>query len=120
MFMYDTVEAELKVSTCSTAQGYVVQADGQFELPTMPKMKTALRDAIEEVVKAPIPVPLIVDLRQVDFIDSAGLALLVMAKKALIPNVGALHVRLKRGSQPACTMQRVKFASMMTLLYDED
>ena len=60
----------------------------------------------------------IVDLSRVDFIDSAGLALLVEARKRLAPDGRSLHILLTAGRQPERVLKLGRFDTIMNLAYD--
>ena len=59
----------------------------------------------------------IVDLSRVDFIDSAGLALLVEARKKLSPEGRSLSILLTQGRQPERVLKLGRFDTIMTLAY---
>ena len=61
--------------------------------------------------------PVIVDLSHVDFIDSAGLALLVEARKKLSPEGRSLSVLLTPSRQPERVLKLGRFDTIMTLAY---
>lgn len=97
-----------------TDHGALVEAQGEVDLTTAPQ----LREPLMEVVNAADPAGVIVDLREVDFIDSAGLALLVEARKRLAPEGRALHVLLTPGRQPERVLKLGRFDTIMSLVYD--
>jgi anti-sigma B factor antagonist len=58
------------------AAGWVVAADGEIDLATSPRLRAAQLDAIEEQDRV------LVDLRAVVFMDSTGIATLLVAAEA--------------------------------------
>jgi anti-sigma B factor antagonist len=66
----------LNLSTSITADRIVVTADGELDVANVPQLRQYLHDALDEH-----PLPLVLDLTQVDFIDSATLGVLVGVHK---------------------------------------
>ena len=76
-----------------------------------------LRESLLAAVNNSDKSPVIVDLSRVDFIDSAGLALLVEARKRLSPEGRALNVLLTPGRQPERVLKLGRFDRILTFTY---
>jgi anti-sigma B factor antagonist len=64
----------------SRSEGYEVLAvEGELDIATAPRMIAVLNEALADVVA-----PLVVDLSEVVFMDSTGLALLMNARRRLL------------------------------------
>ena len=109
--------AKLAVTRRETAGGVLVEAVGDLELTTAVILERVVREAIQTTVDAPCRTSLILDLRGVDFIDSAGLALLIKARKRLTSRLCTLEVLLTPGQQPDRVLTLGRFDSIMTLTY---
>lgn len=105
--------AQLIVSQRQDSKGAIVEAVGEVDLTTAPH----LREALMTAVNGPEKHAVIVDLCRVDFIDSAGLALLVEARKRLAPEGRSLYVLLTPGRQPERVLKLGRFDTIMTLAY---
>ena len=108
--------AQLDVTSRSTDKGVLVEAIGEVDLTTA----TQLREPLMEAVNGTQVSPVIVDLSRVDFIDSAGLALLVEARKRLAPEGRILNILLTPGRQPERVLKLGRFDTIMTLAYSFD
>jgi anti-sigma B factor antagonist len=106
--------AQLDVNSRATDKGTLVEAVGEVDLTTAVQLREPLMEAVNSNQKTPV----IVDLSQVDFIDSAGLALLVEARKKLAPEARTLHVLLTAGRQPERVLKLGRFDTIMNLAYD--
>lgn len=105
--------AQLTISQRQDSKGAVIEAVGEVDLTTAPQLKEALMAVVNDAQKSPI----IVDLSRVDFIDSAGLALLVEARKKLAPDGRALNVLLTPSRQPERVLKLGRFDTIMNLAY---
>ena len=105
--------AQLTVSQRQDSKGIVIESIGEIDLTTAPQLKEYLMAAVNSPEKPPV----IVDLSQVDFIDSAGLALLVEARKKLSPEGRTLNVLLAPGRQPERVLKLGRFDTIMNLAY---
>ena len=110
----DLNAAQLDVNSRATDKGTLVEAVGEVDLTTAPQLREPLMEAVNGALKS----PLIVDLSRVDFIDSAGLALLVEARKRLAPEGRTLNILLTPGRQPERVLKLGRFDTIMTLAYD--
>ena len=106
--------AQLTVNNRASDKGSLIEAVGEVDLTTV----GTLRKTVMESVKSPSGAPVIVDLTHVDFIDSAGLALLVEARKELSQSSRTLHILLTPGRQPERVLRLGRFDTIMNLAYD--
>lgn len=111
---YNLNAAQLAVSSRTIDKGALVEAQGEVDLTTAQQLRQPLMEAVNTPPKSDV----FVDLRQVDFIDSAGLALLVEARKRLSPEGRALHIVLTPGRQPERVLKLGRFDTIMTLTYE--
>ena len=105
--------AQLIVNHRQDTKGSVVEAVGEVDLTTAPQLRESLMAAVNGAEKTAV----IVDLSRVDFIDSAGLALLVEARKKLSPEGRTLNILLTPGRQPERVLKLGRFDTIMTLAY---
>ena len=105
--------AQLTVNQRQDSKGAIVEAVGEVDLTTAPQLRESLMTAVNGSEKSPV----IVDLSRVDFIDSAGLALLVEARKKLSPEGRSLSILLTQGRQPERVLKLGRFDTIMTLAY---
>ena len=105
--------AQLAVKSRTTDKGALIEAQGEVDLTTAPQLREPLMQVVNEVRVGSV----IVDLTQVDFIDSAGLALLVEARKRMAPEGRTLHVLLTAGRQPERVLKLGRFDTIMNLAY---
>jgi anti-anti-sigma factor len=105
--------AELTVEEKSTDKGPVIEVVGEVELTTV----NLLREPLLSLVTKKSPPDIIVDLSKVDFIDSAGLALLVEARKRLATDGRSLYLVISQGRQPERVLRLVRFDTIMKLVY---
>jgi len=108
--------AQLTISTTQTAKGPVVSASGEVDLTTVGLLREPILNAVTSTESPAV----IVNLTQVDFIDSAGLALLVEARKLLSPEARVLYVLLTKGRQPERVLKLGRFDTIMRLSYSMD
>ena len=108
--------AQLTINQQPTNKGALIQAVGEVDLTTAPQLRAPLLDAVLNGGQKPV----IVDLSQVDFIDSAGLALLVEARKKLHEHSRPLHILLTPGRQPERVLKLGRFDTIMNLAYSLD
>lgn len=105
--------AQLVINQRQEAGKLVIEAVGEVDLTTAPQLRETILAAIADAEK----LPLVIDLSQVDFIDSAGLALLVEARKKLAPAGRTLNVLLTAGRQPERVLKLGRFDTIMKLAY---
>lgn len=108
----------LEVTSRKTPRGIVVEVVGELDLTTAPLLQGWLTEGIRATIVEAETAPLSVDLRRVDFIDSAGLALLVAVQKRLAPAQRRLQVLLTPGQQPERVLKLGRFDTVMALSYD--
>jgi len=68
----------LAVERTSTEGVELVMVEGELDIATAPRLITILNGAVQEALRS-----LVVDLSDVDFMDSTGLALLINAHRRL-------------------------------------
>jgi anti-sigma B factor antagonist len=105
--------AQLVVSHREEPAGTVIEAVGEVDLTTAAQLREALLAAVGASAQSSV----IVDLSKVDFIDSAGLALLVEARKRLSPEGRTLSILLSPGRQPERVLKLGRFDTIMTLAH---
>ena len=108
--------AQLVVNQRQEAVGTVIEAVGEVDLTTAALLREALLAAVAGTEKTRV----IVDLSKVDFIDSAGLALLVEARKRLSPEGRTLSILLTPSRQPERVLKLGRFDTIMTLAHSLD
>jgi anti-anti-sigma factor len=91
----------------------VVLAQGDVDLCTTPVLRHALETAC---VNRPEPGTVAVDMREVPFIDSAGLALLVEIRKRFMEKC-RLALIIERGSQPERVLRLGRFDTFLQVCY---
>jgi anti-anti-sigma factor len=94
----------------------VVLAQGDVDLQTAPTLRKALETACD---KRTGQGTVAVDIRQVPFIDSAGLALLVEIRKRFYDNC-RLALIIERGSQPERVLKLGRFDTFLKVVYTPD
>ena len=105
--------AQLVINQRQEDGKHIIEAIGEVDLATAPQ----LREAILAMLTGAEKLPLVVDLCQIDFIDSAGLALLVEARKKLAPEGLTLNILLTAGRQPERVLKLGRFDTIMNLAY---
>jgi anti-anti-sigma factor len=112
------VEEDDALSVDSHVQNGVpfVTARGDVDLCSEPALKTVLESACAQRTE---PGPLAVDLRDVGFIDSAGLALLVEMRKRYLDTCQIALV-IAPGSQPERVLKLGRFDTFLKVCYSPD
>ena len=82
----------LDLHVTASAGSTVVEVAGELDLNSAPELRNCLHQTIDTGSHQ-----LVVDLRQVDFIDSIGLGVLVGAKRRLGGPDGSLHLVCAEG-----------------------
>ncbi len=109
--MVDT--SNLQITTDQLGNVPVVAAQGDVDLCTT----TVLREALEKACSSRTDSGLIaVDMREVAFIDSAGLALLVEMRKRFM-NKCELALIISPGSQPERVLRLGRFDTFLRVAY---
>jgi anti-anti-sigma factor len=70
----------------------IVKADGIVDLATMRPMREAVRELLAEGVKH-----VVLDLRDVAYMDSAGISIIMTAKRGVSDHRGEVYVAAKPG-----------------------
>ena len=108
----------LAVTRKTTAHAIFIEAVGEVDLTTTAIFQRPLMESVQDTIESRKGTALSVDLRRVDFIDSAGLALLVAARKRLALAMCSLQVLLTPGQQPERVLRLSRLDTIMTLIYD--
>jgi anti-sigma B factor antagonist len=107
--------AELTVDQQDTNKGNLIKVTGELDLTTVSMLREPLLTQV-----ANTNADVMVDLKEVDFIDSAGLALLVEARKRLVADSRLLYIIVAKGQQPERVLHLVRFDTIMKLVYHID
>lgn len=91
----DISDGPLVVKTSRGADGYRISLRGELDLANAPTAEAQLREALDAG-----DAPVIVDMSELEFIDSTGIALLVAA---LAPNGNSAELRFVPSKSPAVT-----------------
>ena len=108
--------AELTVSEQNSEKGPVITVVGELDLTTVSQLREVLLAHADKVRGDRV----IVDLSLVEFIDSAGLALLVEARKRMAADSRTLFLIITQGKQPERVLRLVRFDTIMKLVYHLD
>lgn len=95
----------LSVEQEVTEQGLCVRAVGEVDASSGPALRRPLMDAVADPQKRPVTL----DLRQVTFMDSAGMALLMETHKRLAQEGRALTVLVRPDSPPDLVLHKFRF-----------
>jgi anti-anti-sigma factor len=112
----DAADDDLVVDTYAHDGVPFVAARGDVDLSTAPTLRTALERNCEERRERG---PLGVDIRDVGFIDSAGLALLVEVRKRFLDTC-QLALVITPGSQPERVLKLGRFDTFLTVCYSPE
>jgi len=108
--------AELMVAEKSTEKGPIITAGGELDLTTVGQLRELLLTHAGREQSSRV----ILDLSRVEFIDSAGLALLVEARKRMSVDDRTLYLVINQGKQPERVLRLVRFDTIMKLVYSLD
>jgi anti-sigma B factor antagonist len=103
----DIVEPLLVVDVTREGGTATVRIEGEVEFATAPRLRATLLDLAQEGAN-----PVVVDLAGVSFLDSAGISLLIQAKKRLASEGSDLVLRA-----PQNNIRRVLEISGVTELF---
>ena len=104
---------ELSVSYQRQADGTVVEVVGELHLPNVRQFQESLHTVISEHEGV-----VLLDFRQVSFLDSAGLMALLTVRKQLSLQSRPLNLRLIAGSQPDHVVRTCRVNTIITLVYE--
>jgi anti-anti-sigma factor len=105
------VQANISIDEKKTEYGVVVSFVGELDLTTVLYAEKALTEAVALDNDQPV----IADLLAVNFIDSAGLALLIRVHKRLAAKGRSLRILMAQGKQPERVLKLVRFDAIMKL-----
>jgi anti-sigma B factor antagonist len=108
--------AELTVIEQMTDKGPVITVDGELDLTTVGQLREILLTHANREQDSRV----VIDLVKVEFIDSAGLALLVEARKRMAADGRAMFLIITQGKQPERVLRLVRFDTIMKLVYNLD
>jgi len=106
----------LQISVLDYAGVPIVLAQGDIDLCTAPSLRQALESACAGRKE---PGTVGVDMRQVPFIDSAGLALLVEIRKRFMERC-RLALIIQEGSQPERVLRLGRFDTFLQVCHSPD
>ena len=98
------------------SNGIVIEVQGDLDLVTVSQLDDKLEDTIDAVRKLPEDKKLTLDLRKLDFIDSAGLALLIRVSRELATIDRVLRVLVGKGHQPDRVLKIGQFGRILDLV----
>jgi anti-anti-sigma factor len=99
----------MAVKASQTLEEVCVSVDGELDLSTIGPFKSAVSKAFEMLVGK----KLVFDLRQTEYIDSAGLEQLLVANRKMMALGERLIVRVKPNSQPHTVLNVAGFGTVM-------
>lgn len=120
MITTESNTGSLQVVVTAAADGVLVTAAGEVDLYTVASFEPPIMKGVSDLVSEPCDRGLTVDLTNVEFIDSCGLAVLLKARNSTREDGRAFHVVLGRNTQPARVMRLGRFDVIMALHYSED
>ena len=97
--------------------GIHVATRGDLDLTTVQTLDAQLASSVDEILQAAAGDQLILDIRDLVFIDSAGLALLIKVSRELAANERTLRVTVAKGSQPERILKIGHFDKILVLSY---
>lgn len=105
--------SSLQINTYHQGEVPVVAAHGDVDLATTPSLRGVLEKSCTERAQ---PGVLALDIREVAFIDSAGLALLVEVRKRFVDRC-QLALVIAQGSQPERVLKLGRFDTFLRVCY---
>ncbi len=91
--MAEVVEPFIALRVARDGSTAVVSIDGEIEFATAPKLRATLLELVHDG-----PTRIVLDLAGVSFLDSAGISLLIQAKKRLATGGAELVLRRPRSN----------------------
>jgi len=98
--------------------GIHIETHGDLDLTTVRALDSQLHSSTKEIEQASPGEKIILDIRDLVFIDSAGLALMIKVSKQLAANDRVLRVVMKRGTQPERILKIGHFDKIIELGYE--
>jgi anti-anti-sigma factor len=96
--------------------GIVITVQGDLDLVTVSQLDDRLEDTIDELRVLAEDKKLTLDLKKLDFIDSAGLALLIRVSRELSTIERVLRVIVGKGHQPDRVLKIGQFGRILDLV----
>lgn len=109
----DIIEAPFEVSSQTSAQGAIVSISGDLDLVTITPLGERIKEAAGQSAGG-----FTLDLQGVEYIDSAGLALLVKTHKRLETGGRSVTIVVRPGSQPDRVLTLGRFGSLLNLSHE--
>jgi anti-anti-sigma factor len=98
--------------------GIHIEVHGDLDLTSVRALDAQLHSSTKDIEQASPGEKIILDIRDLVFIDSAGLALLIKVSKQLSANERVLRVVMKRVTQPERILKIGHFDKILELGYD--
>ena len=108
----------LQITAKQDASGIVIDARGDLDLVTVGRLDDQIEDSIDDLKNLPAGKLLVLDLTHLEFIDSAGLALLIRISRELGVIERVLRVVVTRGRQPDRVLKIGQFYRILDLAYE--
>ena len=102
-------KTQMTVKTLETSEEIIVLVDGDLDLSTI----TAFKIAVQQAFDVRQDRALVIDLRETEYIDSAGLEQLLVANRKLMAHDRRLIVRVHPESQPHTVLRVTGFDAVM-------
>ena len=90
-----------------------VELIGDLDLVSVKQVSEPIQEAVADVIRGPETSTLTIDLQNVEFIDSAGLMVLLTAHKQLHDCGRSISIILAERSQPQRVLRLGRFESIM-------
>ena len=113
MTLLDCPHTPLQLTSLQTAAGETLSVIGYLDTFTVPALRAALLDAIQQGGH-PKSDALTLDLSCVRFIDAAGVSLLLALRERVEAQSRALTIRLRPGSQPETVFHASALSGLLT------
>ena len=110
----------LTANILTIKSGLVLEAKGDLDLATGVDFASHYEQVETELLKAPGDQMLVIDLRNLDFIDSSGISQLINITNALRSQDRRCGIVLGKHSQPARVLAFSSFARILNITHDFD
>ncbi|HOK54314.1 MAG TPA: STAS domain-containing protein [Armatimonadota bacterium] len=102
---------KMAITTSQTTEEVVVKVIGDLDLTTVGEFQAVVDKALDAKDNR----RLVIDLRETDYIDSAGLEQLLVVNRKLIPKGDRILVRVEPGKQPQSVLSITGFGAVMDI-----
>ena len=96
----------------------VIDASGDLDLTTVSTLEEHYKSVQSHLSKMSESQTLILDLRKITFIDSAGLAYLVRISQDMIGSQHRFNVVVRENGQPERVIKLGQFGTVLNVVYD--